>query len=66
MLLVALNSSRRPVTLSLPVAGHLGEGTLLGDAWGQETFRVAQGQIHDVRVAARSGVVLEVLAKPGP
>jgi cyclomaltodextrinase len=60
-LLVALNSSRRPVTLSIPVDGYLDDGTLLRDVWAGTTLSVAQKQIRGVRVPDRSGVVLEAV-----
>ncbi len=60
-LLVVLNSSRRPVTLSVPVAGYLDDGTLLRDVWGDRVLTVAQGRAEGIRVPARTGMVLETL-----
>jgi 3-polyprenyl-4-hydroxybenzoate decarboxylase len=48
--------------LSVPVANYLGDGVLLQDVWGGATLKVVQGQVHRVRVPARSGVVLEATA----
>ncbi len=60
-LLVILNNGRRPVTLSLPVAGYLDDGVSLRDVWGDGTLSVTQGQVHGVRIPARAGVVMEVV-----
>jgi cyclomaltodextrinase / maltogenic alpha-amylase / neopullulanase len=55
---VTLNNTRQPVTLDLPVAEHLEDGTLMRDVWQGETYQVGRGQLPSVRVAGRSGVVL--------
>jgi cyclomaltodextrinase len=64
-MLVVLNVTDRPVTLSVPVQEYLGDGTSLGDVWGDTTLRVAEGQIEDIRVSPRTGVVLEVIQESG-
>jgi neopullulanase len=64
--LVLLNRSQRPVTLGVPVAGYLEDGTLLRDLWGGAVMNVVAGQVEGARVPARSGVVLEAIgAKEG-
>jgi cyclomaltodextrinase len=60
-LLVAANSGRYPVTLGVPVAGYLDDGTLLRDVWSDTLVAVTQGCIEGVRVRARSGVVFEAI-----
>jgi neopullulanase len=55
---VTLNNTRQPVTLDLPVADHLEEGTLMGDVWQGDIYKVGRGHLPGVRVAGRSGVVL--------
>jgi cyclomaltodextrinase len=55
---VTLNNTRQPVTLDLPMAEHLDEGTLMRDVWQGDTYQVGRGQLPGVRVAGRSGVVL--------
>jgi cyclomaltodextrinase len=60
-LLVVLNTGKRPVMLSVPVAGYLDEGALLQEVWGDATLKVAQGKIESVQVPARSGVVLQAV-----
>jgi len=63
-LLVVLNNSRRPVTLSVPVTGYLDDGTLLRDVWGDRSLMVAQGRVEGVRVPAREGRVFKAERKP--
>ncbi len=58
-LIVILNSSRQPATLSLPVNGYLDSGSVLQSPWDDTAFQVRQGRIEGVRVPARSGLVLE-------
>ncbi|MFN2291369.1 MAG: glycoside hydrolase family 13 protein [Anaerolineae bacterium] len=55
---VTLNNTRQPVTMDLPMAKHLDEGTLMRDVWQGDTYQVGRGQLPGVRVAGRSGVVL--------
>ena len=55
---VTLNTTRQAVTLDLPVAEHLEDGTLMHDAWEGNTYQVGRGQLPGVRLAGRSGVVL--------
>ncbi len=64
-LLVALNNTRRPVTLSVPLADYVEDGVTFCDAWSDETWQVEQEQIEGVRVPARSGVVLSAMACEG-
>jgi neopullulanase len=58
-LIVILNNSRQPVTLSLPVDGYLDSGSILQSLWDDATFQVHQARIEGVRVPARTGLVLE-------
>jgi neopullulanase len=65
-LLVILNNSRLPVTLGVPVASYVDDGTSLHDVWSKEAYIVNRGRVQGVRLPARSGVVLEVVgAAPG-
>jgi neopullulanase len=56
-LLVVLNSSHQAVTVELPVAGYLDDGSLLHDVWNDTALGVHQGKIAGLQVPARSGVV---------
>jgi hypothetical protein len=60
--LVLLNRSQRSVTLGVPVAGYLEDGTMLQDLWGGTVLRVGAGRVEGARVPARSGLVLETVA----
>jgi neopullulanase len=62
-LVVFLNSSRHDVALGVPVAGYLEDGLLLRDVWEDATTTVTRGRIEDIRVPARSGVVLEAMRR---
>jgi neopullulanase len=62
-MVVALNSSRRAVTLSIPVEGYLGDGTLLRDVWSEAVTTVARGRVEGARIRARSGAVLEAIRR---
>ncbi|MCL7451917.1 MAG: alpha-amylase family glycosyl hydrolase [Anaerolineae bacterium] len=55
---VALNNTRQPVTIDLPVSEHLEDGTELRDPWEEQVFTVARGQLAGIRLPARSGVAL--------
>jgi len=55
--IVALNVNRETRQVSLPVKGMLKDGTMLCDVWGQAAYSVAQNQVHDVKLAPRSGWV---------
>ena len=61
-LVVVLNNSQHPVTLSIPVEALLADGTSLRDVWQGETVTVGQGRVEGVRVPARAGTVLVVTA----
>ncbi len=56
-LVVALNATRQPVALSVPVGDYLASGTLLRDVWTGEALAVVEGRVQ-VSIAARSGVAL--------
>jgi cyclomaltodextrinase len=60
--LVILNNSERPVMPNVPVEGYLNEGTKVRDVWGDTLLSVVGGYLAGIRISARSGVVLEVLA----
>jgi cyclomaltodextrinase len=62
-LLVVLNNTLHPVTLAVPVEGYLDEGTTVRDVWAGAVSRVTGAQLEGIRVPARAGVVLEVLAE---
>jgi alpha-glucosidase len=55
---VVLNTNRRPVTVDLPVEGHLGEGARLHVVWAGTCLSVQGGKIEALHVPARSGTVL--------
>jgi cyclomaltodextrinase len=57
-LVVALNASRAPITLALPVAGTLADGAVAADVWSGRALGVAQGRLDGLHLPARSGVVL--------
>jgi cyclomaltodextrinase len=59
--LVILNNSHQPVTVSVPVADYLDDGTVLCEVWSGGTTAVRHGRVEGVRVPARSGVVLDGL-----
>jgi cyclomaltodextrinase len=59
-LVVVLNNSQHPVTLSIPVRAFLADGTWLRDVWQGETLSASQGRVEGVRVPARAGTVLAV------
>ena len=59
-LIVALNTTRQPVVLSIPAGEYLADAAVLRDVWTGETLTVAEGRLDGVRVAARSGTVLLV------
>ena len=64
-LLIALNNSHQPVTLSLPVEGYVDDGTVFHGAWDSTTTKVTHGRIEGVCVPARSGMVLEAVKTSG-
>jgi neopullulanase len=64
-LLVALNNSHQPVTLSLPVEGYIDDGTVFHDTWDRTTTKVAHGRIEGICIPARSGMVLEAIKTSG-
>jgi cyclomaltodextrinase / maltogenic alpha-amylase / neopullulanase len=61
---VALNNTRQPVTIDLPVVNRLQEGTPFRDIWEGKTFYVTRGQLPGIRLPARSGVALASTAVP--
>jgi cyclomaltodextrinase len=65
-LLIVLNNSHRPVTVSVPVGGYLDDGCLLRDVWGDAVLAVARGRVEGAQVPARSGVVLELAGREQP
>ncbi|MBN1660047.1 MAG: alpha-amylase [Anaerolineae bacterium] len=60
-LIVAINNTRRPVTLDIPVHGELAEGTRVRAVWDAFDASVTDGRISGIRIPARAGVVLEVM-----
>jgi cyclomaltodextrinase len=57
--IVALNLSRETRDLSLPVKGVAENQTAWQNVWGQDTFTVVQGHVHDLKLAPRSGLMLK-------
>jgi cyclomaltodextrinase len=64
--LILLNNNHAPVTMDLPVEGHLAEGACVREAWSGVTMHVHGGQFQAVHVAARSGAVFVAEKEPGP
>ena len=64
VVLIVLNSNRRPVTLDLPVEGHLEDGIRVRDVWEDTILNVLGGKLEAIQVPARSGAVL--VAETGP
>jgi neopullulanase len=64
VLLIALNSNRKPVTLDLPVRDHLEDGIRVRDVWDNTILNVLGGKLEAIQVPARSGAVL--VAETGP
>ena len=60
-LLGVFNTSGGTWGMSLPVEGYLVNGTALQDVWGEGRAVVRDGRIAGLNVAARSGIVLEVV-----
>ena len=56
-LMVCLNNSRTPATLTFPLDGYLTDGTVLEDVWGDTLLTIEQGRVDGLRVPAREGVV---------
>ena len=56
--IVALNLSRETRSLSLPVKGVAEDQTTWQNVWGQDTYIVARGHLHNLKLAPRSGLVL--------
>jgi cyclomaltodextrinase len=64
VVLIVLNSNRRPVTLDLPVEGHLEDSIRVRDVWEDTILNVLGGKLEVIHVPARSGTVL--VAETGP
>jgi cyclomaltodextrinase len=64
--LIVLNSNHRAVTLDVPVAGHLEEGSRIRDAWADTAARVVGGALREHTIPSRSGVVLVAEAESAP
>ena len=62
--LVVLNSNRRPVTLDLPVKGHLEDNIPVHDVWENTILKVQRGKLEALHVPACEGAVL--VAATGP
>jgi cyclomaltodextrinase len=60
-LLVLLNAGRWPVTVAVPVADYLPDGSVLSDVWDKFTVKVDQGRAEGIGLPARSGLVLQLL-----
>jgi cyclomaltodextrinase / maltogenic alpha-amylase / neopullulanase len=57
-LIVVLNRSHDTQNVSLPVKGLVGDGGAMQAAWVKDRYVAAQGVLHDVKLAPRSGLVL--------
>ncbi len=57
---VVLNANPKPLTLDLPVADYLEDGSSLKDAWADSTYTVAKGKLKALRLGAREAVVLSL------
>ncbi len=55
------NTGTVPWELDVPAGGDLRDGTTLCGVWGEGTALVRDGRLRGLTVAARTGVVLEVL-----
>ena len=64
VVVVVLNSNYRPVTLDLPVEGHLEEGAAVHDVWDGRSQSVQGGKLEALHVPGRSGVVF--VGEAGP
>ena len=62
--LVALNNSRKAVTVDLPVRDILEEDMQVREVWNGTTKRVHDGNVQAVDIPARSGTVFLADAKP--
>jgi hypothetical protein len=58
-LIVILNSSQQPATLTLPVNDYLDSGCVLQSTWEDAAYPVHRGRIEGIRVPDRSGLVLD-------
>ncbi len=55
--IVAMNASDKPVTIDLNVGAVLGDGVRLNREWDRHERTVHQGQMTDIEIPARDGVV---------
>jgi len=60
-LIVAINNTRRPVILDVPVGKYLVDGTIVRAEWDTFESHVADGRIGAVRIPARAGTILQVV-----
>ena len=60
-LIGVLNAGTRPWELKVPVQGHLEDGAVLHGVWGEGAATVRDGHLAGLAVAARTGVVLELV-----
>lgn len=56
--LVVINNSDQSRSLSLDLKGHLGKDLLLQDSLAGQTIQVAQGVIQDLKINAKTGMIL--------
>jgi hypothetical protein len=59
--IVAINNTRRAVTLDVPVQDDLVDGTHMRAVWDTFETRVGDGRISGVCIPARAGTVLEIV-----
>jgi len=64
VVLIALNSSRTPTTVDLPVKGYLADEIRVHEVWTGATVDVQGGKLQAVHIPARSGVVFVAEAQP--
>ncbi|MBI1800673.1 MAG: glycoside hydrolase family 13 protein [Chloroflexi bacterium] len=61
-MVIALNTARESLTLTLPLKDYLPDGTVLRDVWNSTTTTITGG-ICELRLPPRAGVVMEALAE---
>ena len=61
-LLVVLNAAAGPRVVQLRTAGHLPDGAVLQDVWGDYALRVAAGLLEPLKLGALSGRVFRLVA----
>jgi neopullulanase len=56
---VVLNLSRETREALLPIEGKMDDGVVLRNVWGQDRYTVESGCLHGLKLAPRSGLVLQ-------